>query len=482
MDVLETYPRDELFQTPIDELVPIAEAVLHTRERRQLRLFVRRDTYGRYLSCLVYLPRDRYNTAVRERIADDPQAAAARRVHRVHRPGQRVAARPAALRGPPAQGRRADRATSTPPTSSGGSPRRPGPGATTSSPRCTRSTARRRAPGWPAATPTRSPRPTRRTTPPRTGAVDLGRLEAIDRATSGLDLSLYQPIDAGPRRGAAEGLPDRRRRCRCPRCCRCCRRWASRSSTSGPTGSRGCERRVAHLRLRAALRPARCPSGSRELFQDAVAAVWEGDNEVDGFNALVLAAGLDLAAGHRAARLREVHAPGRHPVRAGLHRGRAGAATSTSPALLVALFEARFDPGRNGDIAADGEARRREDGRDRGADQPRPRRRRQPRPRPDPALVPDRHQGDPAHQLLPARRPSGAAQVLHLAQARARRDPGPARAAAAVRDLRLLAAGRGRAPALRRRSPAAACAGRTGATTSAPRCSAWSRRRWSRTP
>ncbi|MFL6131931.1 MAG: NAD-glutamate dehydrogenase, partial [Nocardioidaceae bacterium] len=67
MDVLETYPRDELFQTPIDELVPIAEAVLNTRERRQLRLFVRRDTYGRYLSCLVYLPRDRYTTAVRER-------------------------------------------------------------------------------------------------------------------------------------------------------------------------------------------------------------------------------------------------------------------------------------------------------------------------------------------------------------------------------------------------------------------------------
>ena len=44
--------------------------MLNTRERRQLRLFVRRDTYGRYLSCLVYLPRDRYTTAVRERIAE----------------------------------------------------------------------------------------------------------------------------------------------------------------------------------------------------------------------------------------------------------------------------------------------------------------------------------------------------------------------------------------------------------------------------
>ncbi len=69
MDTLENYPRDELFQTPVDQLSEIAEAVMYTRERRQLRLFVRRDTYGRYLSCLVYLPRDRYNTTVRERIA-----------------------------------------------------------------------------------------------------------------------------------------------------------------------------------------------------------------------------------------------------------------------------------------------------------------------------------------------------------------------------------------------------------------------------
>ncbi len=70
MDILETYPRDELFQTPVDELLPVAEAVLHLRERRQLRLFTRRDTYGRYLSCLLYLPRDRYTTQVRERLQD----------------------------------------------------------------------------------------------------------------------------------------------------------------------------------------------------------------------------------------------------------------------------------------------------------------------------------------------------------------------------------------------------------------------------
>jgi glutamate dehydrogenase len=68
MQVLETYPRDELFQISVDELFPIALAVVHLQERRQLRLFVRSDIYGRYLSCLVYLPRDRFNTAVRERL------------------------------------------------------------------------------------------------------------------------------------------------------------------------------------------------------------------------------------------------------------------------------------------------------------------------------------------------------------------------------------------------------------------------------
>ncbi|HEY5822184.1 MAG TPA: NAD-glutamate dehydrogenase, partial [Propionibacteriaceae bacterium] len=70
MDVLDTYPRDELFQTPLSELATIVEKVAHLKERRQVRMFVRRDTYGRYLSCLVYLPRDRYTTAVRNRMQD----------------------------------------------------------------------------------------------------------------------------------------------------------------------------------------------------------------------------------------------------------------------------------------------------------------------------------------------------------------------------------------------------------------------------
>ena len=66
-EILEGYPREELFQITPQELVPIALGVLTLRERRQTRLFLRRDRYGRYMSCLVYLPRDRYTTAVRLR-------------------------------------------------------------------------------------------------------------------------------------------------------------------------------------------------------------------------------------------------------------------------------------------------------------------------------------------------------------------------------------------------------------------------------
>ncbi|QDQ11893.1 NAD-glutamate dehydrogenase [Streptomyces spectabilis] len=70
LQILETYPRDELFQTPPDELRSIVTSVLYLQERRRLRLYLRKDVYGRYYSALVYLPRDRYTTGVRLRIID----------------------------------------------------------------------------------------------------------------------------------------------------------------------------------------------------------------------------------------------------------------------------------------------------------------------------------------------------------------------------------------------------------------------------
>ncbi|MBO0813115.1 MAG: NAD-glutamate dehydrogenase, partial [Microlunatus sp.] len=68
LDVLNGYPRDELFQASINELAPTIERISRLKERRQVRVFTRRDSYGRYLSCLVYFPRDRYTTAVRNRM------------------------------------------------------------------------------------------------------------------------------------------------------------------------------------------------------------------------------------------------------------------------------------------------------------------------------------------------------------------------------------------------------------------------------
>ncbi|MFD0853068.1 NAD-glutamate dehydrogenase, partial [Actinomadura adrarensis] len=70
IEILESYPRDELFQVSVDDLMPIALGVLRLRERRQLKLFLRRDLYGRFMSCMVYLPRDRYTTKIRLRIQE----------------------------------------------------------------------------------------------------------------------------------------------------------------------------------------------------------------------------------------------------------------------------------------------------------------------------------------------------------------------------------------------------------------------------
>ena len=65
MTILEGYPRDELFQMSSDELYDIAMAIGGLQERRRLRLFTRVELFGRFVTCLVFLPRDRYNTHTR---------------------------------------------------------------------------------------------------------------------------------------------------------------------------------------------------------------------------------------------------------------------------------------------------------------------------------------------------------------------------------------------------------------------------------
>ncbi|MGO2330083.1 MAG: NAD-glutamate dehydrogenase [Pseudoalteromonas nigrifaciens] len=65
LNILETYPRDELVQARESELLEVAMGVLQVQERDMCRLFVRKDAYGRFFSCMVYVPRERYNTALR---------------------------------------------------------------------------------------------------------------------------------------------------------------------------------------------------------------------------------------------------------------------------------------------------------------------------------------------------------------------------------------------------------------------------------
>lgn len=70
MGVLEAYPRDELFQASVEHLGATAQEVLHLQERRRSRLFVRSDEFGRFVSALLYIPKDRYTTAVRLRMQE----------------------------------------------------------------------------------------------------------------------------------------------------------------------------------------------------------------------------------------------------------------------------------------------------------------------------------------------------------------------------------------------------------------------------
>ena len=66
--ILEIFPRDELFQTSQDELFQTAMSILRMQERKQIKVFIRQDPYGPFCSALVYVPRDIYSTRFRRRV------------------------------------------------------------------------------------------------------------------------------------------------------------------------------------------------------------------------------------------------------------------------------------------------------------------------------------------------------------------------------------------------------------------------------
>ncbi len=62
LNILETLPRDDLLQATPDELTDMAMGILHLQERKQIRMFARMDVYRRFISCLVFVPRERFDT------------------------------------------------------------------------------------------------------------------------------------------------------------------------------------------------------------------------------------------------------------------------------------------------------------------------------------------------------------------------------------------------------------------------------------
>src|SRR5690606_26524828 len=69
-NVLEQYPRDELFQIDEDTLFRFALAILQLEERPRVRVLVHRDRFDRFVSVLVFVPRDRYDSKVRARLGE----------------------------------------------------------------------------------------------------------------------------------------------------------------------------------------------------------------------------------------------------------------------------------------------------------------------------------------------------------------------------------------------------------------------------
>ncbi|RLA30899.1 MAG: NAD-glutamate dehydrogenase [Gammaproteobacteria bacterium] len=68
--ILDSYPRDELFQSSVHDLVRTTIGILNLQDRTRVKFFLRRDTFRRFFSCIVYVPREKYTTAIRRRVEE----------------------------------------------------------------------------------------------------------------------------------------------------------------------------------------------------------------------------------------------------------------------------------------------------------------------------------------------------------------------------------------------------------------------------
>ncbi|MCW2877044.1 MAG: NAD-glutamate dehydrogenase [Sphaerisporangium sp.] len=354
IEILESYPRAELFQVPADDLVPMALGVLRLRERKRVTLFLRRDDYSRYISCLIYLPRDRYTTDVRIRMQDILlQALGGTTLDYSTMIGESPLARLHVVirgeRGKPLGGTDVDvpeleaRIAAT----------------TRSWEDHLAAAITELVPVDEVASLTRRyasafPEGYKADFTPRTAVADLRRLERLAGAPGGIGMDLYEPHDhtesqwrfkvyrIGSAVSLSEVLP-------------LLSRMGVEVVDERPyqIGRRGQEPAwIYDFGLRCPPSDAIGHDEFKRLFQAAFAALWRGEIESDGFNALVLGAGLTW----EQAQILRVYAK---------YLRQAGTAFSQRyiekvllgnirlSKLLVRLFEARLDPRRADDVRDD---------------------------------------------------------------------------------------------------------------------------------
>ena len=70
LHIINNYPRDELFHASVQDLARTGVGILNLQDRQRVKFFLRRDTFRRFFSCLVYVPREKYTTRVRRQIED----------------------------------------------------------------------------------------------------------------------------------------------------------------------------------------------------------------------------------------------------------------------------------------------------------------------------------------------------------------------------------------------------------------------------
>ena len=443
--ILETYPRNELFQIDADELYEIATGILELQDRRQVRLFERRDDYGRFVSCLVYLPRDRYSTDRAEQIASRARGGLRRHGHRARGPDRDGRA------GPAPRARRARR---------GGPP--------PADPRCREAPERHRRGLVGRARRRARRRAGRGCRPRRAGPLRQrvpgrlpGRLPAVDRRRRRRPPPGDRP--GGRHHHRAAPSPGRRARggaLHADASGRAARAVRGAAAAGGPgrhggrradprDPRRGAQRLA--LRHRAAglgPRPDRRPRHPGRVLRHLRRALPGRARERRAEPARDRGRALGPP-GRRAPRLREVPAPDRPVVQPALRRDDAGPPRADRRCARAAVRDPvrPVDRSRRRPRRQPGPRRRRPGPHrlDRGA----ARRRAQPGRGPHPPLVPHPDPGHAADERLPParrRRPPLRHPAGALLQARPGGHPRPAAAPADVRDLGVLAPRRGRAP------------------------------------